>query len=318
MDLTSNEKLSERDLIDLIYSRGFVKQPKDDCSWLERKDEYIFITTDSITLKTHIPDVCNPYEAGKFFGAINLSDIAAMGAKPESFMGSYVIGRNLDTYYIEEFINGLHLILDKFSTDYIGGDTKSGDTSTFTGICIGNRKRDRVTFRSNIKKGQVLCVTNQLGSKGAAYVLYSMGIDRVKNGKNIIDIIPRVSEGVKIADSGAKFMMDLSDGLFGAVYQMKRDYGLGFRIIKDQIPISPEVGKAKKLTGKDEMEIINYGGDYELLFTIEQEDYSGFAEKMEDENIKISYIGDIWDGDNMLFDGESWNKINFKGWEHFL
>ncbi|MGP6293342.1 thiamine-phosphate kinase [Caldiplasma sukawensis] len=318
MDLTSNGKLSERELIDLIYSKGFVKEPKDDCSWLERKDEYIFITTDSITLKTHIPDVCSPYEAGKFFGSINLSDIAAMGATPESFMASYVIGKNTDTYYIKEFVEGLHHTLEKFTTDYIGGDTKSGDSTIFTGICIGNRKKNGVTFRSNIKKGQVLCVTNQLGSKGASYLLYSMGVDKVKNGKNIIDIIPRVNEGIKIADSGARFMMDLSDGLFGAIYQMKRDYGFGFRIIKDQIPLSPEVGKAKKITGKEEMEIINYGGDYELLFTIEQEDYSKFVTKMEDENIKISYIGDIWDGDNLLFDGERWNKINFRGWEHFL
>ncbi|MGP6240005.1 thiamine-phosphate kinase [Cuniculiplasma sp. SKW4] len=308
----------ERDIIRGIMNKGGVKESPDDCSYTRIGDSYILSTTDSITPQNHIPAGVDPFEAGKFFGSINLSDIAAMGGTPLSFMAAFLIGDDMDEDYLEQFSSGLGKILSAYNTEYIGGDTKPGKSTSFAGFCIGTAKEGEITFRNRIGKNQILCMTNELGRVGSAYVNYINGVDVEQNGNEIVDINPRILEGQEIARSGGKFMMDMSDGLFGCLSQMKRDYGYGFRIVESELPFHESVEKTSERYGLSMTEIgCNIGGDYELLFTIQNEDYGKFSKTMEEKGIKVSYIGDVWEGDNLIFDGERWAKIEGKGWEYF-
>ena len=308
----------ERGIIRNIMRTGGVKEMPDDCSFTRIGNRYILSTTDSITPEHHIPDGVRPVEAGSFFASINLSDIAAMGGKPLSFMAAFVLGDEIDEAYLEKFTEGISRTLKKFSTEYIGGDTKPGKSTSFAGFCIGTANASEIMFRNRIRENQILCMTNELGRVGSAYMDYMHGVNIEQNGRAIVDITPRIEEGVEIARNGGKFMMDMSDGLYGCLSQMKQDYGYGFRIVEGELPFYNGIGKVCERYGISRTEAgCNIGGDYELLFTIENKDYGKFSKAMEDRGIRVSYIGDVWKGDNMIFDGESWNRIEGKGWEHF-
>ncbi len=312
------ENVGERNIINRIFSNGNITQSPDDCSLMDAGDSYLLLTTDSISEKGHIPQYATPFEAGRFFGSINLSDIAAMAGKPETFMASFNLKNELEMDYIEEFSRGLSSVLSEYSVQYIGGDTKESDENIFVGFCVGSQKKNLVRKRSDIDSDQILCLTGPLGKVGAAYVAYNNGIDVRESSRRMLDIKPRLDVAEIISKEGAKFMMDLSDGLFGCISQMKEDYGFGFRVVENEIKMDSDVSKISNITGVSRRDMaMNIGGDYELLFTIENDNFGKFSREMERQNIEVSYIGNTWDGENMIFNGENWEKIKGKGWEHF-
>ncbi len=311
------DQSGERNIINMIRKVGNIKQKPDDCSLVDRGDSYELITMDSINEKTHIPVGATASEAGRFFAMVNLSDIAAMGGIPQTFMAAFNIRGDLHEEYVEEFVNGMSKTLKEYDLEYAGGDTKESDTNVFSGMCMGYQKKKLTRLRSEIKPHQILCSTGTLGKTGAAYVAYSHGMDTRENSRRMLDIKARISEGMAIGSSGAKFMMDISDGLYGCLSQMKMDYGIGFRISEMDVKLDESVKEVANVVGCSPRDIaFNYGGDYELLFTIDNDDYGKFSKKMEDEGIAVSYIGDTWEGDNMIFNGEQWEKIEHRGWEH--
>jgi Thiamine monophosphate kinase len=201
--------------------------------------------------------------------------------------------------------------------EYAGGDTKESDINIFSGMCMGHQKKQLTRLRSEIKPGQILCSTGKLGKVGAASIAYARGADTRENSRRMLDVTARVREGMVIGSSGSKFMMDISDGLYGCLWQMKRDYGIGFRISEMDVDVDDSVKAVSSMVGISQRDLaFNYGGDYELLFTIDNDDYGRFSKKMEDQGIVVHYIGDTWKGDNMIFDGEQWEKIEQHGWEH--
>ena len=310
--------LGERKLIERTYDNMKILQEKDDCILIPRGKTLELVTVDSINEKTHIPREASPYLVGKFFGAVNLSDIAAMGGIPEYFLSAFNIPSSLDISYMDSFEKGLHHILDEFSVEYLGGDTKESDMMSFSGICIGSATKDKVLKRSNIKKGQIICVTNNLGQKIAAYMAYANRIRTRENAEKMIEITPRIKEGIVISECGGRFMMDLSDGLGSAFSQMKTDYGLGFRVVKDQIPIHEDLNKIGQLVGIEPIDaIFKFGGDYELLFSIDNNNSEEVASNLRNKGVEFSMIGDVWEGENLIFDGDRWNPIVDVGYEHF-
>jgi thiamine-monophosphate kinase len=310
--------LEERNLIEMIMKCSGVKQKADDCSIYPMDKQSILSTTDSICETTHIPSHATAYEAGRFFGAINLSDIAAMAAIPKLFMSSFNIRANTAVDYIEDFSRGLADILNQYDVENGGGDTKESKENIFAGFCIGLQKNELIRRRSLIEKNQILCLTGPIGRVGAAYESYRNGIDLRESSRRILDVKPRLDVSEEISKSGARFMMDLSDGLFGSLWQMKKDYGLGFRLVESEITLDPKVKEICKITGESVRNVgMNIGGDYELIFTIENSNYGKFSKEMEKKEIEINYIGDVWEGNNMIFDGEKWDNIHEEGWKHF-
>ena len=310
--------LGERKLIARTYENMNILQEKDDCVYISRGRNYELVTVDSINEKTHIPKGASPENIGKFFGAVNLSDIAAMGGIPQYFLAAFNIPSSIELSFIDNFERGLSSILKQYDVEYLGGDTKENNTVSFSGVCIGTVSKDAILKRSNIRKGQILCVTHELGQKIAAFIAYSNGIRVQENAENMLRITPRVKEATIIAKLGGRFMMDLSDGLGSALSQMKADYGIGFRIVKDQLPIHDALFRISKIVGVDPFQaIFRYGGDYELLFSIDNDNSEETALKLREKGIEFSMIGDVWENENIIFDGERWNPITDFGYEHF-
>lgn len=310
--------IGERKIIDNIFSSFNVKQEKDDCALIDVGDEYFMLSTDVIREGSHVPEGAKPRQIGKFAANVNLSDIAAMAGEPVGLLMSYLVNPEMEEDYFRELVGGVSEALKKQDTEMLGGDTKEGNELVLSGTAVGRQKKSLTRKRSQIKKGQVLGVTNKLGKAASGYVFYRSGYQKSRGVDLMLDITPRIKEAQIISEHGGKFMMDLSDGIYSSISQMQADYGVSFRLVEDELPKDRNVKKASDISGASETDIMcAFGGDYEILFTIDNEDYKDFASAMEAENIQVSFIGDVWDGDNIMNNGSHWSNITNRGYEHF-
>lgn len=310
--------IGERKLIDNIFSNFNIKQEKDDCALIDIGEEYFMFSTDVIREGSHIPEGANPRQIGRFAANVNLSDIAAMAGKPVGLLMSYLVNPEVEEHYFKDLVGGVSEALKKQDTEMLGGDTKEGSELVLSGTAVGRQDKSLTRKRSQIKKGQVLGVTNKLGKAASGYIFYRSGYQKSKGIDLMMNITPRIREAQIISEHGGKFMMDLSDGIYSSISQMQSDYGVSFRIVEDELPKDRNVKKASDISGASETDVMcAFGGDYEILFTLNNEDYKDFASAMEAEKIPVSFIGDVWDGGNIMNDGTHWSEITNRGYEHF-
>jgi thiamine-monophosphate kinase len=310
--------LGERKIIQTLEDGSKNLDNRDDCAIIGFGNYYALLSTDLITRETHLPEGAEPFLAGKFFAAINLSDIAAMAGIPSGFLISLSVSPEYDISYLEEFYRGVRHELDKFNVSIIGGDTKEGSDFTAAGTIIGKQVPELIRRRSEIKPGQFLMVTNSLGSSAAGYIYYMYGINRELGIRKMLDVEPRINEAIKISASGAKFMMDLSDGVYASIHQISTDFGVGFKLYGDKIPFDRDVEKAASISNFSVSDIaLSFGGDYELMFTVEKNSLEEFMAAMSHENIEVHCIGETYNGDNVIYDGRAWVPVINKGYEHF-
>ena len=310
--------IGERKLIQSIFKDFNITQQKDDCATIDNGDEVFLLSTDIIRETTHIPRGARPRQIGKFAANLNLSDIAAMAGQPIGMLVSYLLSPEMEDTAFREIVAGINDALKAFDAEILGGDTKEGSETVISGTVLGRQKKSLVRRRSDISSGQILGVTNNLGRAASGYLFQKFGYQKSRATDLILDITPRIREAMAISKHGGKFMMDLSDGLFSSISQMKDDYGFGFRIVEDELPADRNVKKASDLSGVSQTEILGgFGGEYELLFTVDNCNYKDFMEAMESENIRVSFIGDVWEGKNIIYNGKNWSDITNRGYEHF-
>ncbi len=310
--------LGERSIIREINNRFMKGTPMNDCATIESGDEFILVSTDLASTSTNIPDGAKPRLIGEFAASINLSDIAAMAGVPVGMMVSLAVKPDTDDEFLFSVMEGIQRKLRAYDADILGGDTKEGKDLSITGTVLGRQKKSRTLMRSNIREGQVLCVTGNLGRAASGYVFYRSGYSVARGIDMIMNLVPRIREAQIIAEHGGKFMTDISDGLFSSLTQMKKDLGIGAKLVQDEVPVNPNVKKASEISGATELDITaGFGGDYELLFTIDNSRYSEFSEAMRSEGVPVSFIGETWSGKNIIFNGENWKPMVSGGYEHF-
>ena len=305
--------IGERGIIDLISNETV----RDDCAVVKMGNTYLLASTDLITRKTHIPEGTDPELVGKFFASINLSDIAAMAGIPLGILVSLSISPEYDISFLKSFYKGMTAQLKKYNAEIIGGDTKEGNDFTVSGTILGRQKYRLIRKRSDIGYNQYLMVTNYMGKSGAGYIFYKYGNDKQYGIKKMMDIEPRIYEAQIISKLGARFMMDLSDGIYSSIHQMKNDYDIGFKIYLNRILMDKDVEKASSISGFSVADIaLGWGGDYELLFTIDKNVYEQFMSRIKKYGINAYIIGETYSGKNIIFD-KSMNEISNTGFEHF-
>ncbi len=257
--------LGERGVIDRIWEVIGRRMEYDDCSIVEKGDEYLLLTTDFIGEGTHFMPEWDFSQIGRFFASINLSDIAAMGGKPQYFMASMFFPREFEMENLENFIKGMMEILKKYNVEYLGGDMKESKIAGMSGIALGVVDKDKILKRRGAKIGDGIYLTGSLGRQAAGYYLWKNGFE--EGWKYLLDVEPRILEGRELAGK-ASSCMDLSDGLLHTIQQMERINSLGFNIQFDELPIHPlayEVSEDLKIPL--ETLVLSFGGEYELFFT---------------------------------------------------
>lgn len=273
------------------------------------KESGLVLTCDTLVENTHFSlQTTSPYDLGYKAGAVNLSDIATSGGVCNYLLVSLAMNRNIEKEFIAEFYKGLKDISDRFNTHIVGGDLTFSNNLVITVTAIGSTKVN--SSRSYAKPGQYLITT---GDYGASYLglqilefskrkQLSSIFDDFKNEINIIKKrhlkpFPRINEAQHFI-TNFKYdqycMMDTSDGLADAVFQISKLSNLTIEVDVSTIPIDETVKKLGKMIHLIPEELVLYGGeDFELLFTCDQNDLDLL---LNNQTYTFSKIGKITEG----------------------
>lgn len=276
----------------------------EDCAILNLTDiEYLVVTTDMFHRKADFPEEMSAWQIGWMCAACTLSDIAAMGAHPCGMLISMGIP-DLEPAFMNSMIDGMDACARKCGTAIIGGDTDSHQELTICGTALGHVSKDRILRRKGACTGDLVCVTGHLGTAGAGLAALKDGITDSIAVKKLFEPIPRIKEGISLAESEAvTSMMDNSDGLALSLYQLAEINGCGFVIWADSLPVLPEI----------DMDLALYtGGDFELLFTVKP-DRLRYAE----DACELAVIGEVIEEGVFLEDGTT-KEIERRGYRSLV
>ena len=306
----SEEVLGERDLIRRISEiLGGVEN--DDCAVIDAGERYLVVTTDMLHRKTDFPDIMNPWQMGWMSVAVNLSDIAAMGAEPAGVLIAAGLPPEADLYFIDELFSGFGDCVGYYGTRILGGDTDSHQELTITGTALGFVEKDWVIRRKGAREGDLFCTTGFLGGAGAGLLAWQEGRLDSPFIEKLLEPEPRLAEGRALARSGAvTAMMDNSDGLALSLSDLAGVSQVGFVVDEDAIPIAPGISEA--IGKKAALELVmSAGGDFELVFTVRREELEEARRAC-----KLTVIGEVVnEGIWIEKDGER-KPMALRGYEH--
>ncbi|MDI6889093.1 MAG: thiamine-phosphate kinase [Methanocellales archaeon] len=292
---------------DIVLGAG-----EDDCAVLDYGDEYLLITTDMLHQSTDFPDEMAPWQMGWMSVAVSLSDIAAMGGRPFATVAALGLPDDVEIAFVEGIVKGMNACAKKFDIPIVGGDTDEHDELTIVCTILGSVKKDELLRRKGAQKGDLVCVTGELGTAEAGLRALKMDIQpNVKHAltKKLFEPQPRVNEAIALATSdAATSMMDISDGLALSLHDLNKANNIGFLIYGDKLPVLDETKVIS--TGLD---LPLYGaGDFELLFTIKPN-----ALERARKACQFTVIGEVTSGDILVKKDDVTEKIEAKGYEHF-
>ncbi len=308
-------------------SRSIKKGIGDDAAVILPKgaEEYWIATTDMLLEKI---DFCRdwtaPYGLGIKSLAVNLSDLAAMGARPRFFTVSLALTPDIPEKWILEFYRGLTKLGRSKGAWLIGGDLSGSKSEIMISIAaLGESLRRKVLCRSGGKPGDFLFVTGKLGRSAAGLKLLQAGRRRPESKPQREAIqaqlrpAPRCEAGLWLAQSGfVHCMMDLSDGLSADLPRMCSAGGVGAEIDCSRLPLFTE----SSLWGCDPEDLaLNGGEDFELLFAVPESKVRMFEKTYPSKFPRVSNIGamsshrGVWVHDA----GKNRRRMPERGFDHF-
>lgn len=231
----------------------------DDCAVLRPNAGLeLALTTDMLVEGRHFAADVDPRSLGHKSLAVNLSDLAAMGAEPRYALLALGLP-SADAAWVEPFAAGLFALADRHGVELIGGDTTRSSLRTITITAIGELPAGVAMYRSSAQPGDDIWVSGELG--GAALALQRPDIAEV--AKRLHWPEPRVELGERLRGL-ARAAIDVSDGLAGDLGHILERSQVGAVVEYERIPRAAAFKSAREL----EQECVLSGGDdYELLFT---------------------------------------------------
>lgn len=276
--------------------------------------EQLLVSMDTFIVGVHCPEETSPHAIGYKALAVNLSDMAAMGAIPSWFTLAVTLPK-VDEQWLDSFVAGMKELANSFDVALVGGDTTKGVLSITINIA-GYAKQDRVLRRSGAQAGDMIYVTGNVGQGRLGLQAWKDGSDRFPMARKHLDYpIPRVHESGVIKQF-ATSCIDLSDGLLADLKHIVTASSVGARIQLDQLPLSDEM---QSLPPESAYQYALEGGDdYELLFTVPQAKIDVFENAMAEKQYGCYQIG-VMDGKEAvsLYDGDTQVSHIFSGYDHF-
>ena len=235
----------------------------------------------------------NPELLGRKALAVNLSDLAAMGAKPIGFTLAIALPK-VDTVWLDAFAKGLFAIANQYSCPLIGGDTTAGPL-TISITAFGSIPSGKAIRRSGAKAGDDIWVSGAVGDARLTLAALRHEINLPENDLKQIEHrmhnpTPRVDLGMKLRDI-ASAALDISDGLLGDLQHILKQSQVSAEVFLDQLP--------KSATLRKQSEDIQYqfsacgGDDYEICFTAPITKRNAIDEISKALNLPLTRIGSI-------------------------
>ena len=245
-----------------VPSQGF-EGIGDDCAVLPIGGEVLVFTTDVLVEGVHfLRSAASAAEIGYKSLAVNLSDVAAMGAEPVASMLSIALTGETVGEWADEFMRGYRQLSGHYGVPLIGGDTsisKSGVTINV--VAIGRARSERIKRRSDARIGDAIMVCGTLGASAEGLRDILDGHPDTQYAHIHKNTEPQIREGIWLGSRGeVHAMMDLSDGLASDLVHILKASAVGAAIDTAYIPAVSDVQTA-----------VCGGEDYKLLFTVDAE-----------------------------------------------
>ena len=337
---TEIESLGEFGLIDHLtkntetYNASTVLGIGDDAAVIDHFGKQTVVTSDLLIEGVHFDLMYTPLKhLGYKTVVVNVSDIYAMNAMPTQIVLGLAFSNRFSLEALEEFYEGVHAACAFYNVDLVGGDTTTSQKGFIISCtAIGEVAPDKYVKRTGARKGDLLCVTGDLG---AAYLgltilerekrifLESPGVQPdLEDEKYIVgrilkpearkDIIGFFTDNSVVPTA----MIDISDGLSSEILHICQKSGVGCMLYEEKIPIAEDTRQAAFKFNLDPTACALSGGeDYELLFTIKQDDYEKLKE-LEEISV-IGYITDPEQGAHIYTKGGTKHPITAQGWNAF-
>lgn len=252
------------------------------------------ITTDTLVCGVHFPESTSPYDIGYKSLAVNLSDLAAMGAAP-AWVTMTLTLPNKNTDWIKAFSQGFFHLANQHHVQLIGGDLTHGPLS-ITIQAIGFTPTQQAILRSKAKSGDFIYVTGTLGDAGLAlkHIRQHITLDPAYQ-QAILQRLnrpePRISIGRRLR-SFASAAIDISDGLAADLSHILNASAVGARLNVNELPLSD--GLSQTLTSDEAIALaLTAGDDYELCFTLPPQHHAEFEKQLSPLPCRITCIGKI-------------------------
>jgi thiamine-monophosphate kinase len=306
----------------------------DDAAVIDHLGRQTVITTDLLIEGVHFDLMYTPLKhLGYKSVVVNLSDVYAMNATPTQITLSIGISNRFSVEALEEFYEGVYAACDRYGVDLIGGDTSSSQKGFIISVtAIGEIQPDKVVKRSGAQKGDLLCCSGDLG---AAY----LGLVFLEREKKIFLENPNIQPDLEGEDYVIRrllkpearkdiieffeqqgilptSMMDISDGLSSEILHICSQSGVSAVIHEEKLPISEASRLAAYKFELDPTALALSGGeDYELLFTLQQDDYEKIT--LNEQISVIGYITDASQKPMIVTKGGNKHEITAQGWNAF-
>jgi thiamine-monophosphate kinase len=317
-----------------IQNASTILSVGDDAAVIDHLGKQTVITTDLLIEGIHFDLMYTPLKhLGYKAVVVNLSDVYAMNATPTQITVSIAFSNRFSVEALDEFYEGVYAACEKYGVDLVGGDTSSSQKGFIVSVtAIGEANIEKIVKRSTAQKGDLLCVS---GFLGGAF----LGLTLMEREKRIYLENPQIQPDLENRDyivgrllkpearkDIIEFfeqnnllptaMMDISDGLSSETLHICKQSNLGCRLYEEKIPIHEDSRQAAFSFGLDPTVCaLNGGEDYELLFTIKQEDHD---KVVFNENISvIGYMADWEEGVKIITRGGGIHDIKAQGWNAF-
>ncbi|MDB4273715.1 thiamine-phosphate kinase [Algibacter sp.] len=317
-----------------VKHKSTIKSIGDDAAVLNFDNKKIVVTTDLLLEGVHFDLSYMPLKhLGYKAVIVNLSDVYAMNAKATQITVSIAVSNRFPLEALEDLYAGIETAADIYDIDVIGGDTTSSNKGLLISVtAIGEVESENEVYRSGAKPNDLLVVSGDLG---AAY----MGLQVLEREKEVYKVNPNSQPDLEpytyiierqlkpearkdivklLSDLDVKpsSMIDISDGLSSEIIHICKQSKVGCDLYEEKIPVDPQVISTCEEFNIDSTTVaLNGGEDYELLFTISQDDFPKI--KANPSLSVIGYIKEEKEGIHLITRADTKIPIKAQGWKNF-
>lgn len=284
------------------------------------QNESLVVCVDTIVKGIHFLTDTPAAAIGHRALAVNLSDMAAMGATPQWFTLALTMP-DANEEWIAEFSRGLFELAKHHQVTLVGGDTTQGPLTVSIQV-LGTLASHKGLLRSGAKVGDSIFVTGSLGDAGAGLAMLQDKLEVPLKYKEYFQHRyeypePRVITGFLLREV-ANSAIDVSDGLIADLRHITQASGVGAHIQLDSLPLSDAMKESITLENALYLALAS-GDDYEICFTVSADRHADIQAIAEKTGVPCTHIGEIVSGNEIDVQDKNGKTIliNHQGWEHF-
>tara|TARA_E500000331_G_C17159308_1_gene671022 strand:- start:92 stop:1150 length:1059 start_codon:yes stop_codon:yes gene_type:complete len=338
VNTTSIESLGEFGLIAHLTNgitaknSSTVKGIGDDAAVIDMGDKYQLVSTDLLVEGVHFDLAYMPLKhLGYKAVAVNVSDICAMNGDATQITLGLALSNRYTVEALEELYDGIKLACEHYGVDLVGGDTTSSTSGLMISVTVlGEVDKDKITYRSGAKVNDLVVCTGDLG---AAYLGLQIlnrekemfkenptmqpdltGNDYVLRRQLKPEAATKYTQILKDLDIVPTSMIDISDGLSSEALHLSKSSEVGITLHEDKIPVDyTAMNLANEFNMNPIFCALSGGEDYELLFTIGQENYEKL--KKDPDFTIVGFVTDKLEGNNFIANDGSSHPLTAQGWD---